>query len=121
MLGCNDGGCRVSLDTSVLGSVRISFKTCSQSASGLRSPALARAMILLAMACLTSSAQSPGRRATQAISRAAPMARVVSASNFSPFRNGLIGIDRPVGSWRPAKTAEPILREILIKMADDLE
>jgi hypothetical protein len=37
------------------GSVRMSFNTCSQSASGLRSPALARAMILLAMACLTSS------------------------------------------------------------------
>src|SRR5215831_11666045 len=57
------------IDASVLGSVRISFNTCSQSVSGLRSPALARAMILLAMACLTSSAQSPVRRATQAISK----------------------------------------------------
>jgi hypothetical protein len=37
------------------GCVRVSFSTCWQSTSGWRSPALDRAMILLAMACLTSS------------------------------------------------------------------
>src|SRR5262249_29458465 len=67
-----------------IGDVRMSFTTCSQSTSGLHSPALAKAMILLAMACLTSSAQSPVRSAKQAISSATPMTRVVSGSNFSP-------------------------------------
>jgi hypothetical protein len=43
---------------------------------------------------LTSSAQSPVRRAKQVISRATPMTRVVSWSKFSPLRNSLIGMLR---------------------------
>jgi hypothetical protein len=43
-------------------------------------------------------AQSPVRRATQAICRGGAMARVVSASNFSPFRNGVIGIAGPLAT-----------------------
>src|SRR5262249_13985188 len=72
--------------------LRMSFNTCSQSMSGLRSPALARAMILLAMACLTSSAQSPVRRATQVSSKATPRTRVVSGSKSLPLRNEVIGM-----------------------------
>ena len=37
----------------------MSFNACSHSTSGLRSPAFARSMIFLAIACLTSSSQSP--------------------------------------------------------------
>jgi hypothetical protein len=55
---------------------RISFNTSSHKTSGLRSPALARAMSFVAMACLTSSVQSPVRRAMQAISSATLRTRV---------------------------------------------
>ena len=42
--------------------LRMSLNACSHSTSGLRSPAFASAMILSAMACLTSLAQSPTRK-----------------------------------------------------------
>jgi hypothetical protein len=61
---------------------------CSHNTSGLRSPALASSMILMAMACLTLSSQSPVRKAMQVISRATPRTRLVSRSNRSPLRKG---------------------------------
>jgi hypothetical protein len=48
---------------------RMAANACSHNRSGLRSPALASSMILMAMACLTPSSQSPVRKAMQVISR----------------------------------------------------
>jgi hypothetical protein len=48
----------------------------------LRSPALARAIIFLAMACLTKSSASLARRAMQVISNATLRTRFVSRSNY---------------------------------------
>jgi hypothetical protein len=39
----------------------------------------------------------PVRRPRQAISSATPMMRVVSKSNFSPLRNGVMGMARSLG------------------------
>jgi hypothetical protein len=68
--------------------LRMSFNTFSQSVSGLRSPALARAMIFLAMVFFTSSPQSPIRRPVQTCSNATSRMRSVSLSNCSPLKKG---------------------------------
>jgi len=72
----------------------MSFNISSHKISGWRSPALASAMIFVAMACLMSSSQSPIRKAMQTISYATPKTRVVSTSKCSPSRNGVIGMTR---------------------------
>ena len=71
---------------------RMSFNVSSHKISGLRSPALTSAMSFVAMACLMSSSQSPVRRAMQTISSATLRTRVLSGSNRSPLRNGMIGM-----------------------------
>ena len=57
--------------------VQISFKACSHNISGLRSPAFARSMIFVALACLTPSSLSPIRRAMQTSSKATPRMRLI--------------------------------------------
>jgi hypothetical protein len=71
---------------------RLSFNARSHKMSGLRSPPFASSMIFGTIACLTSSAQSPVRRAIQVISRATPRARSVSGSNRETLRYGWMGM-----------------------------
>src|SRR5262245_18836558 len=67
-------------EKSCSGSLQMASSALTHSTLGLRSPVLARAMSLLAMACLTWSSQSPVHRLTQASSSARPRARLVSRS-----------------------------------------
>src|SRR4051812_9945341 len=67
---------------------RMSFNACSHNRSGLRSPALARSMILAAMACLTKSSEPSVRRAMQVISNATPKMRLVSGFEPCPVEKG---------------------------------
>src|SRR5215472_9797496 len=71
---------------------RMPFKARSHNRSGLRSPVFASSMILFAIACLTSSSQSPVRRAMQTCSSATPRIRLVSGSKRWPLRNWVIGM-----------------------------
>jgi hypothetical protein len=85
--------------------LRMSLNTCSHKISGLRSPALASATSFVAIDCLTSSSQSPVRRAMQTISSATLRTRLLSWSNRSPLRNGVIGMARSLG---PQAGARPV-------------
>src|SRR5262249_41821925 len=83
---------------------RISSKARSHNRSGLHSPVFASAMILFAIACLTSSAQSPIRRPMQTCSNATPRTRNGSWSNCSRFKKGLIGIRGSASSQAGARS-----------------
>ena len=60
--------------------------------SGLRSPAFAKRMILLASISSAMSPRSARRSAMQAISNATPITSRVSGSHLKPSRNGVIAL-----------------------------
>ena len=72
---------------------RNSFTALSHKRSGLRSPALASSIILLAISSFAISPRSASPRASRVISNARPMMRLVSGSNLEVPKNCEMGME----------------------------